>query len=173
MSDAHDSSDLVAPSTGQPLPTATEARTQSPLFLKAITEMAADHTTTRQRKGNKEGHQHNTASKSLSRRAKREQSIRIRELQNIDALNLEPGRPDFSVKHWPHEAWVQQLKQRQQTTTTVKGNRKDEFEQDLEVINRSVVLPLGSGNKQRAKPPSTQKTQTKQAAGSNSAHSWQ
>ena len=172
-SDAQDSADLVAPSTGQPLPTTKEARTQSPLFLKAITEMAADHSTTRRGKGDREGRQHNATSKSPARRVKLESPMAlpmIRELQGINALNLEPGLPDLSVMHWPHESWVKQLRQ---TNRTGKGDRKEEFERDLEVINRSVVLPAGSGNKQRTKPPSAQKTQAEQTTGSSSAQPWQ
>ena len=172
-SDAHDAPDLRAPPTGQPLPTATEACTKSPIFLKAITEMAADRTTTQQGKGSRERRQHNTTSKSPSWRVKLDTPMALpmtRELQGINALNLEPGLPNSSVTDWPHVSWIQH---RQQTTSAAKGNRKDEFEHDLEVINRSTVLPLGSGKKQRAKPPSTQKTKTMQTTGSSSIHPWQ
>jgi hypothetical protein len=175
-SDAQDASGLRATPTGQPLPTATEACTKSPIFLKAIIEMAADRTTTQQGKGSRERRQHNTTSKSPSWRVKLDTPMALpmaREMSGINALNLEPGLPNSSAKDWPHVSWIQH---RQHThgmaTSAAKGSRKDEFEHDLEIINRSTVLPLGA-KKQRAKPPSTQKTKTMQTTGCSSMHPWQ
>jgi hypothetical protein len=170
--DTQEVTDPVAPLAVHTLPTTTEARMPSSLFFKAITEMAASHSTTQRGKGDREGCQHNATSKSPARRVRLESSMALpmmRELQGINALNLEPALPEINDRHWPHD-WQKM----RQTARAVKGDRKDEFERSLEVINRSAVLPAGGGSKQRMKPPSVQKTQAKQTTGSSSAqHSWQ
>jgi hypothetical protein len=56
----------------------------------------------------------------------------------------------------------------------VDGDRKEEFKRSLEVINRSAVIPVGAGRKQRTRLSSTQKTQAKQTTGSSrEQHEWQ
>jgi hypothetical protein len=164
--------DPVAPLAEHTSPTTTEARMPSSLFSKAISGVAASRGITQRGKGDKEASKYNVTDKSPARPDILDSPMTlpmISELQRINALNLEPSLPEIDDKPWPHD-W----QKTRQTTEAVDGDRKEEFKRSLEVINRSAVIPVGAGRKQRTRLSSTQKTQAKQTTGSSSEqHKWQ
>jgi hypothetical protein len=75
----------------------------------------------------------------------------------INALNLEPSLPKLDDKSWAN-CW----RQRRHVKTTVEGDRKAEFLQSLEVINKRQA---GKGQQQHKRQ---QLPQEAQAPGSSS-----
>ena len=99
----------------------------------------------------------------------------IAEMVRINALNLEPSLPKLDDKTWAN-CW----RQRRHVNKTVEGDRKAEFLQSLEVINKRQA---GKGQQQHKRQQLPQDAQasgsssdqaTKSTAGSSSEqHKWQ